>query len=639
MIKTKLLPRFSAIFVFSTVFLAAAYAPLLSLSLERTRAIFKYFADDSFYYLDVAVRSVNRPFYTFDGQFATNGFHPLWQYFLTWSFQVLNLPNNQTNQLLFVFLVSILLSSFGAALFSLVILKVTNSPALAILGVVPGAFYLLFGGIDRHYWTIWSFDNGMESPLSIFYFSILSWLFINRNLLNKVTPAALLLVSAVLTFIALSRLDDIFLFVPFLLIITLSADNLATSFRRLLFAGIIPTIIFTGYFAYNLITVGSALPVSGLVKSNPPSLLNLSRFTELIVPTLQYASGWEGNWQNWVFRALQLFVPTLLAFAVLSYLFLTNKFSLRQPLTEQNQVIDKAIGIFSFYTVLKGLYNILCVRMFDQGHWYYTIEILIFNLIVVYYLSRLVNKTSLNHLRSNVRIQYLKLLAYILVCAGMVLVAFALGNLTQLLKSPDVLQLILWLFLLLLGGGIIYLSVMSQRRLSKWSHKEFRFGVLLSFVSVLACISVVIINANAFVDFKRTNSYNTQQFMMWQNQGKYGRELQKIVSGGFIELDDGIISYVYPDVPALGGLGFTLDRQALEAKERGELLDLAYQRGFRWLASSKYINTTEALSGDLVGSFSSLLPKEKLDHWNFKVVYTDPSVTLVFIEFSPKSDK
>ena len=57
--------RLKAALVFVVVFVLSIYPPLLSLNIEGKAAIFKYFADDTFYYLIVASRSTTTPFYTF----------------------------------------------------------------------------------------------------------------------------------------------------------------------------------------------------------------------------------------------------------------------------------------------------------------------------------------------------------------------------------------------------------------------------------------------------------------------------------------------------------------------------------------------------------------------------------------------
>jgi hypothetical protein len=59
-----------------------AYPPLYAYWRMGLGGLFSYVSGDSFLYLAIAERS-GGGFFTFDGITATNGFHPLWQYLLT----------------------------------------------------------------------------------------------------------------------------------------------------------------------------------------------------------------------------------------------------------------------------------------------------------------------------------------------------------------------------------------------------------------------------------------------------------------------------------------------------------------------------------------------------------------------------
>src|SRR5690606_21675159 len=141
-------------------FLAAAYPALISLYGQGFPVVFKFFAGDAFYYLAVAEHSIGKPFYTFDGAFPTNGFHPLWQYYLRTAFELLGWQGDHVAQLLFAFFSSVVFVASGTALFALTLLRLTGRPVLAVLGALPGAMYVLFALIDPQYGAPWSFVNG-----------------------------------------------------------------------------------------------------------------------------------------------------------------------------------------------------------------------------------------------------------------------------------------------------------------------------------------------------------------------------------------------------------------------------------------------------------------------------------------------
>ena len=128
--------------VFLSVLAGVVYAPLILLLrcvANGTPALapMQFLAADAFYYLSIARHSVGRAFYTSDGLFATNGFHPLWQWLLTALFSIPALGRDQELQLLLVFWLSIILVALGTSLFALVIYGLTDNFPLSLLACVP----------------------------------------------------------------------------------------------------------------------------------------------------------------------------------------------------------------------------------------------------------------------------------------------------------------------------------------------------------------------------------------------------------------------------------------------------------------------------------------------------------------------
>ena len=120
--------------------------PVYSIHKLGIEAVFNFFAQDAFAYLAVAQHST-MGFYSFDGELATNGFHPLWQMYLTGLFHWAQ-NTDQVFQLYVVFFHA----SFSPRLdilsqdsqFTLL----QNRRFLAIL-TVPGIFYLTFSFVMR----------------------------------------------------------------------------------------------------------------------------------------------------------------------------------------------------------------------------------------------------------------------------------------------------------------------------------------------------------------------------------------------------------------------------------------------------------------------------------------------------------
>ena len=59
-----------------------------------------------------------------------------------------------------------------------------------------------------------------------------------------------------------------------------------------------------------------------------------------------------------------------------------------------------------------------------------------------------------------------------------------------------------------------------------------------------------------------------------------------------VEFDDGIVTFA-TGFPAMSGHGLALDREAMLAKKRGELMRLALERGYNHIASLTYVKLTE----------------------------------------------
>ena len=547
----------SNLFVFILIFGAVIYPPALFLLQRKEKAAFQYFAADTFYYLSVARHSVQASFYTFDGVFPTNGFHPLWQYSLTLIFDSMKITNQEI-QILVTFYLSILFVAIGTALFGVALLKVTQNIAISLIAAVPGIYYLIFSLIEPQYANPWAFVNGMESPFSILLFGILSYSLIELKLLSELSKFKIALVSFLLTLITLSRLDDAFIFIPFLASILIFSITFKEKFINGLVASVTPTIVISSYLLYNLSYAGILLPISGFAKGEVSLVVNLVMLIASFVPGGQFGDVWIYTWGLTTWRILQLCIPMFLAFIWVWHSIIQQKKS-RGFLQGHNE--ETIVFGLCIYVILKGVYNLSNVGLLNQGHWYFPLSIMTFNMIS----------------------------------------AIIIARITKLNTIP--------------------------RKISQHL-------VTLSFLFVLLI-------ANAFTNTKRVTEYNVQYFEFWKQRQNITAKLN-MLSGrsGIIEFDDGIISYSL-DRATMSGLGFMLDREAYEAKQRGELLPLAYSRGFSLIASMYYLSfiTTEMnsdpnlLRKNLAGT--SFLYLENLEKWNFSVIYRDPDTKTVFIHFEP----
>jgi hypothetical protein len=373
--------------VFFSVLIGVVYPPLIlllsSITSGRTNgkillAPLKFFTTDTFLYLSVARNSVGKPFFTSDGLFPTNGFHPLWEFLLTKVFEISAITNDLAIQMLLVFGLSIILVAFGMGFFGLVIYGLTDNFALSLLAAVPGFYYLIFSLVTPHYNSTWSFINGMESPLSILWFGLLLYLTFEKKMLFRATYSGTLALAFLISLIIFTRLDDIFLLIPFLILIFLFSTSKRDAFGKLLVLFTVPSVAIFVYLIYNYSYAGSLLPVSGISKQGnwfiPNSIYLLVTFIPVIL------IHFYDYWSEAAMRSLQMCVPALLA--VLWFLYWIKNIRRGNWETIIRENYDRtAMGALCMYVFMKGTYNLVFVDLWGQGPWYYPLSIMVFNLI------------------------------------------------------------------------------------------------------------------------------------------------------------------------------------------------------------------------------------------------------------------
>jgi hypothetical protein len=584
------------IIFFYSVLIGVIYAPLISLLSSKARGTpllgpITFFTSDTFYYLSIARHSLGKPFYTADGIFPTNGFHPLWEFVVTKLFGITGVANTHTVQIYLVFILCMTLVASGMVLFGFVIYRMTGNFAISLLAAVPGFYYLIFSPIDLNYNSTWSFINGMESPLSIFFFGLLSHLMINKRIFLKSGLLAVIYSATLLTLIIFSRLDDVFLLIPYLILILLFSNSKRHAVIRLAVSVGIPFIAIAIYLFYNNSYAGSFLPVSGMLKHGNWLLVNLVFFFASFIPL--GLINLNGIWSETSMRALQMCIPALFALLWLFYWAKTTRKSYAneereeaqkephryRPLsalyhswlktfskwaTDRESYINDhyeriVVAALAVYVVLKGVYNFIYVYLMGQGHWYYPISIMIFNLMIA----------------------------------------------------------------ILFGG--LFKRYLTQNR-----------AMALSAVSVL----LVILAANSFINNKLLHNYNSAYYDFWTDSQSINRELKALDPNiKIVEYDDGVMAY-FLDIPTMNGFGFTLDHDAYEAQYNGRLLDLAYRRGFRVLGVMSYIQFPPNIKNDSdqIRSVLRTMPGiklENLDQWAFEFLYKDTNSSAVFIKFKP----
>ncbi len=356
--------------------------PARAVSAAGMPAMFKFFLQDTFYYLSVAANS-HTGFYTFDGAHVTTGFHPLWQVYLTWLFQIS--PLDQAFQIKLVFWVSVVFTTIGIVLSGLAVWRLTGSKILGIL-IAPGFFNLLFMFIFRFAGSPWSFMNGMESPLTVFFMGFL-FLFISlvasHEVKNKDNLTIYLIIGVILSLCFISRLDDIFMVIAFAAAILWLDKGLYINRLKKIALVTLPSCVLCGlYMLFNYSGSGSFLPVSGAAKASFALMENAyisveTMFLQNIGPNFNAVRHLSA-----LYRQVQMLF--IAASAIVFIIILT-----KSPLTKHTNA-NIFLRALLVGVCLKAFYNFLFVEVGRQGViWYYVSSMLIFNFVALVLLSQI----------------------------------------------------------------------------------------------------------------------------------------------------------------------------------------------------------------------------------------------------------
>jgi hypothetical protein len=281
------------------------------------------------------------------------------------------------------FWLSVALVTVGGILTTQAVFRWTGSAAAAML-TFPGLAGLAMLACGWPVGTPWHNMNGMESPASLFFFGLILF-FLSRN---RALPLAkdeaagaavdrrqLLLLGLLSAGLVFSRLDDIFL--PAVVVIWLALQRSVPTARRLeavLWFGVPLGVLVLGYLAFNLATVGTAMPISGASKFDyrtiPINIGLLGSSLHALVPDFLYAaysSKAEADWIhtiNW--RNAQMLLPIIAARLLLGRM---NRYG-----PGGDSTLDAWMRPMLIYVIVKGLYNFLFVPLLHQGQWYYPLS-------------------------------------------------------------------------------------------------------------------------------------------------------------------------------------------------------------------------------------------------------------------------
>ncbi len=385
--------------------LAVLVLPYLgSVFLGGRDAKFGLVAPDAFYYLVVARNAVEHRLVSFDQSLTTNAFHPLWQLVSIVLYALCHLFSAHGDVVIVVSLVTGLLFVGAGLVFlgrAMTVSGARLSPLVVALplGLYPLALYAGLGSSMR--WnTLWGYANGMESGLLLGLYGALALAYVRLDPSSSRKQAVLF--GLLCASFALARLDHALL--PMLIVLAgftrAAVRGPRQHVRFWLVCGATALAVLTAYMLVNMVYSGTALPVSGRLKSSFPEpvrdnfvhTVNFFRDSQKIGTTLRV-------------RLAQLVIP-LVATAAWGLASRQSRprpaepapvrrsrtkhrrpARVSSPGTPRNRYREflvltgwMVVGIFS--------YNYFYVKPFDQGFWYTPVSVLFVSLLGLHAIAR-----------------------------------------------------------------------------------------------------------------------------------------------------------------------------------------------------------------------------------------------------------
>ena len=331
------------------------------------------FQPDAFYYLTVARNSQHTPFYSFDGMHPTNGFHPVWQFLLYHAVRLhLLRPDNPFVTLHRLYIGNLVILSIACALLAAFAARHLHRKWFAFLALCPGFLWFVIALTAFEYFANWSYLNGMESSVELLFLGLALLCFPA----GRATALRLPLSMFFFGLMVLSRLDDVFLLLPVLLLVWKFRDEGPR--RRIAVAVALPIVMIAAYLVYNRISVGVFMPTSGSVKAGYAISQNLYNTYHLVVP---------GRWSQLLVTGDASYSETFMrVFQILAPMVVCGTYLLRRSHSAWGVIEVLCVGV-----LLKGAYNFVNVKLFYQGSWYFASSIFMANLVIALMWDRTLN--------------------------------------------------------------------------------------------------------------------------------------------------------------------------------------------------------------------------------------------------------
>ena len=320
---------------------------------------------DVFYYLVYGREASSLRFFSWNGLYPSNGFHPLWLIFVSLSFSLTeNLAITVVLQSLFLLIFFII-----SIWYLYKITKIFNDKFIQIISL----FIFALLGSQIFFWY-------MESALSLaLFFGYVYYVVCKYQTNQKSSISDAIIIGIISSLIALSRLDLILLVCPihgFLILNSLKNQNF-----KLAGAFALPPILIVGsYILLIFYITGSPVPLSGVVKSSFPYIFRDTEWSQLLIKQTKYG-----------------IVAIIMTFLVVVCSDILLKFKLK----DSRQISSYKVYLNVIYLLLLGAffhvaYHISFSGTGTIGRWYFVIHLNLFVLAISIFLYSLKNNSKLS---------------------------------------------------------------------------------------------------------------------------------------------------------------------------------------------------------------------------------------------------
>ena len=338
--------------------------------------MFNFLAEDTMYYGLIANNYLKYGFPTGDGQTVSNGFQPLWGFFLMMVFKLFRIT--LAYQLQTIFALSIFFIACAYSLIALSVQKLfgTKSAILGLLTLFPGLYFLVFeppkaSSPDPAFlYTLnpWSAMNGMETPLMLCLYSLFIYLVVTQCLRLHQSKQAFTLSHLIrwparicLLLIVFCRLEQFFF------LMAIAVVSLTPLFSGRLSEKIVqiikvfwPTVLaLLVFMILNQMFVGAPLPTSGSGKIGIGLMGNLGLLWS-------YFKSHGGDQQD---RIVAL-VFCIVIGVVFLMVGLRQIKAVAGTLNTQHYLAMSTLLVGTFL-LLNAVFLFTLVPLWNQGYWYY----------------------------------------------------------------------------------------------------------------------------------------------------------------------------------------------------------------------------------------------------------------------------